>query len=61
MISEDIEELVEDNNGKSLLLKKYYPEHKLYAYVYAVDPDRFPSEVGAGYGFIKESAIVWKK
>lgn len=48
MIVEEIEERwVTDNWGEKILLLRYYPEHKIYAYI----------RDGAGYGFIKESAI----
>lgn len=45
---EEIEQRwVTDNREEKILLLRYYPEHKIYAYI----------GNGAGYGFIKESAI----
>ena len=58
MIVEEIEERwVTDKQGERLLLKRYYPEHKMYAYIKGAAIERFPREFGIGYGFIKESAI----
>jgi len=47
MIVEKIERWAEDKSGEKLLLIRYYPEHKIYAYIRNI----------TGYGFIKESAI----
>ena len=41
---------VEDNNGRKLLLFRYYPEFKVFAYI----------SNEAGYGLIKQSDIINK-